>query len=301
MQEAENLLSWERFRNEVESLFTDQQRRSEKESEQISEAPGDVAVAMNPDHHAGSVLLFRGQKNADWKLQSTLEREYPHTTFTLQQILRDVKETVQQLPTHIASSFDFMEEGSYPTYLTDFGRWKAETKWSHSYFDAMTHLRHMGVPSPLLDWSRSPYVAAYLAFSDASPDQKEHVAVFHFQEERMKVKNLNVNNTCIHTLGSFRKSHERQIRQQSEYTICVSRQTNSETCLNVCSHKDYFNNSQMRGNQFEHLDKFTIQIADRAKALMELERMNITEASLFGTDDALARTLFRRTVTLMNQ
>ena len=165
----------------------------------------------------------------------------------------------------------------------------------------MTLLRHMGALSPLLDWSRSPYVAAYFAFSDASPDQKEDVAVFHIQEERNNMKRTNVNGTCIHTLDSSGRSHERQIRQQSEYTFCVRSSANPAGCLQVCSHQDYFDNSDSEQHQLERLIKFTIPIADRATALLELERMNITEASLFGTDDSLARTVFRRTVMLMNQ
>src|SRR5579871_975887 len=33
-------------------------------------------------------------------------------------------------------------------------------------YDYMAYLRHHGFPSPLLDWTRSPYVAAFFAFRD---------------------------------------------------------------------------------------------------------------------------------------
>jgi len=33
-------------------------------------------------------------------------------------------------------------------------------------YEFMAYLRHNGFPSPLLDWTRSPYVAAYFAFRD---------------------------------------------------------------------------------------------------------------------------------------
>jgi hypothetical protein len=37
-------------------------------------------------------------------------------------------------------------------------------------YDYLAHSRHNGFPSPLLDWSGSPYVAAYFAFSKATSD-----------------------------------------------------------------------------------------------------------------------------------
>jgi hypothetical protein len=50
-------------------------------------------------------------------------------------------------------------------------------EWTKSYdefsinklkcYEYLAHLRHRGFPSPLLDWTRSLYVAAYFAFARA--------------------------------------------------------------------------------------------------------------------------------------
>ncbi len=41
----------------------------------------------------------------------------------------------------------------------------------------MAYLRHHGFPSPLLDWTRSPYVAAFFAFNKASEDSSKRVSI----------------------------------------------------------------------------------------------------------------------------
>jgi len=47
-------------------------------------------------------------------------------------------------------------------------------------YSYLAHLRHNGFPSPLLDWTQSPYVAAYFAF--ARP-QGEQVALYVYCEQ----------------------------------------------------------------------------------------------------------------------
>jgi FRG domain len=63
----------------------------------------------------------------------------------------------------------------------------------------MTHLRHNGFPSPLLDWSKSPHIGAYFAFSHARPDV--NVALYCYRERPNRFKVVGIKEPIIVSIG----------------------------------------------------------------------------------------------------
>lgn len=67
----------------------------------------------------------------------------------------------------------------------------------------MAFLRQNGFPSPLLDWSRSPFIAAFFAFCRADPKQSNYVAIFEYVEYGALGKSLRNGEAAIHRIGPW--------------------------------------------------------------------------------------------------
>jgi hypothetical protein len=152
-----------------------------------------------------------------------------------------------------------------------------------SAYSYMAYLRHHGFPSPLLDWSRTPYVAAYFAFRNAA---KARVAIYVYLERPDGHKLWSDDEAQIHTLGPYVKTHRRHFLQQSAYTICLDFQLNRG--WNFAPHENVFARNDDRQ---DILLKFTIPATERVKVLKKLDSYNLNGFSLFDSAEALMETM----------
>jgi hypothetical protein len=129
-----------------------------------------AALPGSHDYDVYKRFIFRGQGSADWPLKSTFDRTYSDKQAASRDTL--AKELISEF-------FEECERFSAWRYLRDDPR-------------VLAMAQHHGLPTRLLDWSFSPYVAAYFAFSwflfEKPDDRKGNVAIWILNRDEVEKK-----------------------------------------------------------------------------------------------------------------
>jgi len=195
---------------------------------------------------SSSTLLFRGQEKSCWLLTPTLDRKRERMLF------KEYDKFSMELLC-----------GRCPGYAY------------------MAYLRHHGFPSPLLDWTRSPYVAAFFAFNKATEDSNSRVSIYVFGETSHASGN---GMPVLYRYGPSVRTHRRHVLQQSEYTLCC-----------FFDDKWFFENYDTIFDQGRHQQglcwKITLPTTERSKVLRALDEYNLNAFSLFESEDSMMEML----------
>lgn len=238
-----------------------------------------------------SPLLFRGQANSEWKLETTLER-FTSSTFSVESYNWLTKRIKPNIESYTNRPWEFKDYEEDPT-------WPFNPCVPNAEF--VVYLRHMGFPSPLLDWSLSPYVAAYFAFNNAQEKTNGFVSIYTYWESSVGARLIDKKKPYINTLNRDVKTHKRHYVQQSQYTFCQCFSEKKAKSF-YCSHEKALNQEPKMQtiNLTQAQDLlwcYKIPTSEKYKVLKKLDLMNITSYTLFNTEEALMNVLARQHIT----
>jgi len=270
------------------STLTSRQRELDKKVKKgtISHTLGSwwefVKFARNPDL-SWPTLIYRGQANANWKVESTLDRlEKRFPTTPNQSGGNPECFGIPPVP-RVVQMVRFKELSR--------GKLRLDAPPDHDEDEWWALAQHHGMATPLLDWTYFPFVALFFAFEEEKCRYRKpkfravYALAHHLLSQGEKKKE--------HPRAFSPKGHANyRLTNQGGLFLKMPQKTDLESWVKKNFKNDTYKCPPDVGENLRPkaiLQKFKIPDKDREDCLRFLDHMNINRASLFPDLDGAAR------------
>lgn len=205
--------------------------------------------------------LFRGQENSNWILETSFHRISKSSNLNLEVYLNNIIPEVHN---------QMVSKGFEAYNLNDI----------QSFNSFLAKLQHHSFPTPLLDWTYSPYIAAYFGIKHTHENITDCFTIYVFDyikwiRSNYQPINLLIKSPFVSTFKPYYFNNPRLITQNSILTI-----TNKD---NIEEYLLYMGKSQGK----EYLYKINIAKSEIHKIREDLDNMGINENILFPSLDGI--------------
>lgn len=220
-----------------------------------------------------SNFIYRGQSNESWLLKTSLHRTGKILTHDDLQVYFNnlVPEAQEKIEAWDGTKHDLSNSNDMAQFIA--------------------YLQHNGFPTPLLDWTFSPYIAAYFAFEGVNHFEptSDHVAIYSFNqklwaETYIQTYSYDEPKPHVTLLRPTYRGNHKQMLQQGIFWF-----TNSlEPELHVQAHEI---------NDLKFLTKYLIPVSERQVVMKDLELMGVTAMQLVPGIESVCKSAFETICT----
>lgn len=203
--------------------------------------------------------IYRGQRDASWKLATSLHRTG---------IIRNPQEGQAYINVILPQVLD-------PVSAWSNRNWDLTSPLGLAEF--LAFLQHNGFPTPLLDWTHSPYIAAYFAFESINhfAPQNDAVAVYALNEKLWRERHPRTGYADVATTEPLLANITP--RQFGNHKLAL--QQGCFTFTNVPEIEPFIE-AEEAVHSCTFLEKYVLDIDDRPHAMRELSLMGTSAIQL---------------------
>lgn len=229
--------------------------------------------------------LYRGQRDPNWKLSSGFERDLEKQLQSRQRLARSLEEeaTSTDLTDYVQETDWFLRDRYLDRFKASVAGVPGTARDPLDEDGWWAVARHHGLLTPLLDWTHSPYVAAFFAFTD-------HVAALYpgflsgtaslLERNDVGAKTIAVWSLALADEDLERRGEFEFIGTSGGFLQRQRAQKGEFTKLTHPRHIDLASYLRERGKE-HYLEKIEIPAIEYGKALYDLSLMNIRFEVLF--------------------